>query len=108
MQAKKTAVKAWETGDTLILAFPSSSSDGSYLCRVEVLSGKIYVFHSCPAANSRRKCWHIREAERLYKEWRWWDRHINSMQVISLAKPIIYQKDWSEIPVPGTELMEVA
>lgn len=103
--AKKTASKAFTKGEVLYLAFPSSKG-GEYLVAVaQNKLGMIVVGHVCPAINKSKHCWHIDEAARLYREWKWWeDLAEDKVAVIPVKKQIVYEENWMQIPVPGVPI----
>lgn len=94
----KTAAKAWQAGNALFLAFPSQSSPGTlYPVMVRETAGRLVIEHLCPA---RYKCWHVGEAARLYREWRWWEDVPE--KVVSVRRPVVLRPEWTEIAIPGT------
>lgn len=96
-------VAAWQDGDALILAFPSSLG-GHYLVRAEVRGQMLMVVHSCPAAVNGKDCWHVKAAVETYREWHWWEPEL---PVKPVCRVIVANPCWRQILVPGTELEEL-
>lgn len=101
-----TVARAWQAGGALVLACLSRSVPSTfYLVKAFRQGNCIVVQHACP---SRKGCWHVREAARLYREWRWWEPVPE--EVVAVRRPVVLQPDWVEIAVPGTvpEFLESA
>ncbi|MGI9951426.1 hypothetical protein V3F56_03605 [Moorellaceae bacterium AZ2] len=97
-------VRAWQAGETLVLACPSFSSEGYYLVAAKRLGDVLKVAHSCPAASMGRRCWHVDAAVEAYREWRWWEEPPSEVE--RLVRPVAWSSAWEEIPVPGYEFEE--
>ncbi|MGB9804542.1 hypothetical protein [Desulfofundulus sp.] len=95
--------RAWQAGNALVLACLSRSSPETfYPVLVRQVRDHLEVEHICP---SRNECWHVREAARLYREWRWWEPVPE--RVVAVRRPVVLRPDWVEIPVPGTVPEEI-
>jgi hypothetical protein len=98
-------VKAWQAGEALVLACPSSSSEGCYLVAAKRFGDVLKIAHSCPAAAAGRRCWHVDAAAEAFREWRWWEEPPSEVERI--VRPVAWSSTWEEIPVPGYEFEDM-
>lgn len=97
----RRAVLAWQAGDGLVLACPSTRG-GYHLIGVVLRANRLVVVHNCPAVQKGKKCWHIDVALATYREWRWWEPTPEDYEVV--PRSLIMKPSWEQIPVPGYEL----